>query len=120
MRALSAFFILSLFFLFLNVISIRKSNTPVNSPSSFACGQFSSFCDARKDPTDYWNSIMKGEPMPESIQQLVLHLDPSSPSKEKIKKWHSSSGSVNMDHFRKDFNTRPNAIIYHSHGEPKN
>ncbi|KAI8532964.1 hypothetical protein RHMOL_Rhmol11G0259000 [Rhododendron molle] len=96
MRALSAFFLLSLFFL------------------------FSSFCDARKDPTEYWNSIMKGEPMPESIQQLVLHQDPSSLSKEKIKKWHSSSGSVNMDHFRTDFDTRPNAIIYHSHGEPKN
>ncbi|KAH7834493.1 hypothetical protein Vadar_016618 [Vaccinium darrowii] len=96
MRALSAFFLLSLLFL------------------------FSSSCDARKDPADYWKSIMKGEPMPEKIQRLVFHQDPSSLSKEKIKKWCSSSAIINMEHFRKDFDTSPNLIIYHSGAEPRN
>ncbi|KAH7835790.1 hypothetical protein Vadar_029895 [Vaccinium darrowii] len=82
--------------------------------------KFSSSYDARKDPADYWKSIMKGDPMPEKIQQLVFLQDPSSLSEEKIKKCCSSSDSINTDHFRKDLDTSPNLISYHSRAEPRN
>ncbi|KAL7206676.1 hypothetical protein ACSBR2_019401 [Camellia fascicularis] len=78
MRTPSAFFLLSLLFLFVN------------------------FSDARNDPEDYWKSTLKGEPMPKAIEELV-HGD------------SSSSETINMEHFNKAFDTRPNHILYHSH-----
>uniref|UniRef100_A0A5B7CBJ7 Putative Organ specific protein n=1 Tax=Davidia involucrata TaxID=16924 RepID=A0A5B7CBJ7_DAVIN len=80
---------------------------------------FANLMDARKDPKDYWKSIMKGEPMPKAIEDLV-HLDPpaSDLSNEK-KELHTPSETINMNRFIKDFDTRPNVIIYHSHVKPK-
>ncbi|XP_052194257.1 organ-specific protein P4 [Diospyros lotus] len=87
MRAPSAaFFLISLIFLFANL------------------------SDARKDPEDYWKSIMKEEAMPEAIQEL-LQKDPSSSSSEE-----KNEPSTNMEHFIKDFDPKPNVILYHKHG----
>ncbi|CAL5378585.1 unnamed protein product [Camellia sinensis] len=74
----SAFFLLSLLFLFVN------------------------FSNARNDPADYWTSMMKGEPIPKAIEELVYGDS-------------SSSETINMEHFNKAFDTRPNHILYHSH-----
>ncbi|KAA8545957.1 hypothetical protein F0562_020592 [Nyssa sinensis] len=65
---------------------------------------FANLMDARKNPEDYWKRVMKGEPMPKAIQDLV-NQDPASLSNEKKE-------------FKKDFDTRASAIIYHSHVEP--
>ncbi|CAL5329113.1 hypothetical protein CsSME_00009428 [Camellia sinensis var. sinensis] len=45
---------------------------------------------------------MKGKPIPKAIEELV-HGD------------SSSSETINMEHFNKAFDTRPNHILYHSH-----
>ncbi|KAI3446092.1 hypothetical protein Pfo_002757 [Paulownia fortunei] len=63
---------------------------------SFAC-----ITDARKDPRDYWKSKMNGEPMPKAIADLY-HQNPAS-------------DSTNLDRFVRNFETKPNVIIYHSH-----
>ncbi|KAL7246720.1 hypothetical protein ACSBR2_001765 [Camellia fascicularis] len=91
MRSPSAFFLLFLLFLFLNL------------------------SNARKDPEDYWKKVMKGEPMPKAIEELV-HGNPMASEK----KWEASSHeAINVAHFKKDFDTRPIAIIYHRHDETK-
>ena len=46
--------------------------------------QFFNVGDGRKDPVEYWKSVMKGEPMPEAIEELV-HED-WSPLSEGTKK----------------------------------
>ncbi|KAG6779506.1 hypothetical protein NC652_011547 [Populus alba x Populus x berolinensis] len=56
--------------------------------------------DARKEPREYyWKSMMKDQPMPESIKDLFVQ-DPA--------------GAGKLNHFVKDFDTRHTAIIYHS------
>ncbi|KAI7980217.1 hypothetical protein LOK49_Contig180G00020 [Camellia lanceoleosa] len=77
-RTPSAFFLLSLLFLFVN------------------------FSNARNDPADYWKSMMKGKPIPKAIEEVV-HGD------------SSSSETINMEHFNKAFDSRPNHILYHGH-----
>ncbi|KAL5562638.1 hypothetical protein UlMin_032385 [Ulmus minor] len=62
---------------------------------------------ARKDVGDYWKNIMKDQPIPEAIKDLFHEDEPSLPSSSKT------------DRFVKDFDIRPNLIIYHSHSEPK-
>ncbi|KAL0422736.1 UNVERIFIED_CONTAM: hypothetical protein Slati_3296500 [Sesamum latifolium] len=56
--------------------------------------------DARKDPRDYWQSRMDGELMPKSITDLLPASD--DPRKD-------------SDRFVRNFETKPNVIIYHSH-----
>uniref|UniRef100_A0A2N9IKT7 Organ specific protein n=1 Tax=Fagus sylvatica TaxID=28930 RepID=A0A2N9IKT7_FAGSY len=63
--------------------------------------------DARKDTGDYWKSIMKDQPIPEAIKDLI-HQDPPY-----------LSDATKKDHFVKDFDVKPNAIIYHPHVAPK-
>ncbi|XP_041015853.1 organ-specific protein P4 [Juglans microcarpa x Juglans regia] len=63
--------------------------------------------DARRDPGDYWKSIMKDQPIPEAIKGL-LHRDLP----------YASDARENV-HFLKDFDVTPNAIIYHAHVEDK-
>ncbi|KAF5448801.1 hypothetical protein F2P56_029300 [Juglans regia] len=63
--------------------------------------------DAREEPGDYWKSIMKDQPIPEAIKTL-FHRD--SP--------HLSE-SIKKDHFLRDFDVTPNAIIYHARVEGK-
>ena len=64
---------------------------------------------ARKDVGDYWKSIMKDQPIPDSIRDLFHDQDlPSLP------------GSTKQDRFVRDFDVRPNLIIYHSgHSQPE-
>nr|GMD12948.1 dehydrodolichyl diphosphate synthase complex subunit nus1 isoform X1 [Ipomoea batatas] len=57
--------------------------------------------EARRDPGEYWDAMMNGDPMPKVITDLLfINQDPSSSLKDK---------------FIRDFNIKPNLIIYHSH-----
>ncbi|XP_059651150.1 uncharacterized protein LOC132298815 [Cornus florida] len=67
--------------------------------------------DGRKEAADYWKSIMKEEPMPKAIQDLVGG-DPSSFSNENTIKGHTE---LSESKFTKDFDTTPINILYHSH-----
>ncbi|KAH7852793.1 hypothetical protein Vadar_029257 [Vaccinium darrowii] len=76
------------------------------------------FGDARKDPiaADYWKSMMRGSPIPRAIEEVLVHDQDgeTSVSKQKEKKlWDPSQ--TNMAHFRRDFETTHNVLIYHSH-----
>nr|GLL28480.1 dehydrodolichyl diphosphate synthase complex subunit nus1 isoform X2 [Ipomoea trifida] len=57
--------------------------------------------EARRDPGEYWDAMMNGDPMPKAITDLLfVNQDSSSSSK---------------DRFVRDFDIKPNLIIYHSH-----
>lgn len=58
---------------------------------------------ARKEPVDYWKSIMKEQPIPEALKNL-LHLH-----------YRQSDYQKNGNLFVKDFDMKPSAIIYHTH-----
>ncbi|CAK9142584.1 unnamed protein product [Ilex paraguariensis] len=68
---------------------------------------FANLSNARKEPGEYWNSIMNGEPMPKAIKDLLLHQDPASQS--------TTSETMNLKPFIRDFDSRPSVIIYHTH-----
>jgi len=51
---------------------------------------------ARKDMGDYWKNMMNGQPMPEAIKDLI--------AQDAVK-----------DHFIREFDIRPNVILYHTH-----
>ncbi|RVX12317.1 hypothetical protein CK203_010692 [Vitis vinifera] len=74
--------------------------------------------DGRESPGEYyWKGMMKDQPMPEAVKELVDDPDFSFVSQENC---HTScSGARERDHFVKDFDSRPNGIIYHGHVEPK-
>lgn len=58
-----------------------------------------SFNHARKDPAgDYWKMMMKDQPIPEVIRDLMI-----------------LPGSRDSHLFVEDFDIRPNIIIYHTH-----
>ncbi|KAL6531834.1 hypothetical protein OROMI_028197 [Orobanche minor] len=57
--------------------------------------------DARKDPGEYWESVMKGEKMPKAIANLLGQ--------------NSASDFSNTNKFTTNFDTKPNLIIYHNH-----
>ncbi|KAF8032294.1 hypothetical protein BT93_D1267 [Corymbia citriodora subsp. variegata] len=63
---------------------------------------FAEVNDARKSPGDYWKKIMKDQPMPEPIRDLIR-----------------LRNEENAIKFVRDFDTGPNVIIYHSHGDAK-
>ncbi|KAI4295539.1 hypothetical protein L6164_035578 [Bauhinia variegata] len=63
---------------------------------------FANISYARKDLEEYWKNMMKGQPMPGAIKDLLVQ-DPQSESDE-IK-----------NPFISDFNVKPSVIIYHSH-----
>ncbi|KAH7851446.1 hypothetical protein Vadar_011681 [Vaccinium darrowii] len=79
------------------------------------------FGDARKDPiaADYWKSMMKGKPMPKAIEEVLVHDHDgeTSVSKQKEKKMLDPS-QINMAHFKMDFETTRNELIYHSLNKP--
>ncbi|CAL0334151.1 unnamed protein product [Lupinus luteus] len=56
---------------------------------------------ARQHQGEYWKNIMKEQPMPETIKDLLVQdlqvLD------------------IGKDHFIRDFDIRPNVILYHTH-----
>ncbi|GMI87953.1 hypothetical protein HRI_002464600 [Hibiscus trionum] len=64
---------------------------------------FANLNHARKEPRDYWNSVMKDQPMPEAIKGL-LHQDQAS----------AMDSGKKMNNFVKDFDSRHSFIIYHS------
>ncbi|KAG5124009.1 hypothetical protein AAZX31_11G117100 [Glycine max] len=59
---------------------------------------------ARKDMGDYWKNMMNGQPMPEAIKDLLVQ-DPQVSDAMK-------------DHFIRDFDIKPNVILYHTHVVP--
>ncbi|KAI3448047.1 hypothetical protein Pfo_004712 [Paulownia fortunei] len=63
---------------------------------------FAYVTDARKDPGDYWKSMMNAETMPKAITDL-FHQNSASDS------------NMETDRFVRNFDTKPNVIIYHSH-----
>lgn len=65
--------------------------------------QLVSFNQARKDPAgDYWKMVMKDQPMPEAIKGLMIR-----------------AGTGDSHRFVKDFDIKPNVIIYHAHPDHK-
>ncbi|XP_057995933.1 uncharacterized protein LOC110664011 isoform X2 [Hevea brasiliensis] len=70
----------------------------------FCLSSFISLNYARKLPEDYWKSVMKDQPIPEAIRGLLVQ-DPLVAS---------VPGSDKINHFVKDFDTRPIAVIYQS------
>ncbi|MED6185012.1 hypothetical protein PIB30_052929 [Stylosanthes scabra] len=64
-------------------------------------------CHGRTDQGEYWKNVMDGQIMPEAIKDLVAedHPQVSSPS----------NAGKNKNQFRKDFDIKPNVILYHSH-----
>ncbi|KAI5577248.1 hypothetical protein BDE02_09G100400 [Populus trichocarpa] len=61
---------------------------------------------ARKEPREnYWKSMTKDQPIPGAIRDLFVQ-DPAA-------------GADKMNHFVTDFDTKHNAIIYHSHEKDK-
>lgn len=59
---------------------------------------------ASKDIRDYWKNAMNGQPMPEAIKDLI-----DIPMESDTRK----------DHFTRDFDIKPNVILYHTHVVPK-
>ncbi|AES89076.1 DUF2775 family protein [Medicago truncatula] len=55
---------------------------------------------ARKDLGGYWKNMMNDQPMPEAIKELVQNQEVS-------------------DDFIRDFDVKPNVILYHTHVESK-
>ncbi|XP_039068497.1 uncharacterized protein LOC120214738 [Hibiscus syriacus] len=66
---------------------------------------FANLIHARKEPGEYWRSLMKDQPMPEAIKGL-LHEDPTGSGKK-------------VKHFVKDFDSRHSLILYHNRPESK-
>ncbi|KAI3497322.1 hypothetical protein L1887_39848 [Cichorium endivia] len=60
--------------------------------------------DAREGPKEYWRSVMKDEPMPKAIQDVLME-DPNGSNDKENKKAR----------FTRNFDTKANLIIYHSH-----
>ncbi|GLT96937.1 hypothetical protein SLE2022_145280 [Rubroshorea leprosula] len=66
---------------------------------------------ARKGHRGYWESILDGEPIPDSIKELFRQ-DQSSLDGD------DHSTQMKMDRFIRNFDVSPNLIIYHvAHGE---
>ncbi|KAL7082710.1 hypothetical protein ACP275_14G118600 [Erythranthe tilingii] len=57
---------------------------------------FACVTEARPSPGEYWKSKMNGEAMPKALTDVV------------------SDSDAKTSRFVKDFNTKPNVIIYHS------
>jgi hypothetical protein len=55
---------------------------------------------ATKDPGEYWKNMMKGVAMPEAIKELIQD---------------TQATYVGKDRFMRDFDVKPNAILYHTH-----
>lgn len=54
---------------------------------------------ARRGPEEYWKSTMSDEDMPKTMRDLM------SPN--------PTSDSIDLDRFVRNFETKPNVIIYH-------
>ncbi|OIT02417.1 PREDICTED: organ-specific protein P4-like [Nicotiana attenuata] len=72
----------------------------------FSLALYTNNTDARKDPGEYWRGVMKDEPMPEAIKNL-MHRHSVLQSKEKTDCYTSSSIGGEA------FEPRPNLSVYH-------
>ncbi|XP_019249002.1 PREDICTED: organ-specific protein S2-like [Nicotiana attenuata] len=78
----------------------------------FSLALYTNKTDARKDPGEYWRGVMKYEPMPEAIKNLMpRHSVPLS--KEKTDCYTSSSVGGEA------FEPRPNLSVYHDDAKMK-
>nr|XP_009800566.1 PREDICTED: uncharacterized protein LOC104246454 [Nicotiana sylvestris] len=57
---------------------------------------------ARSDPEEYWKSVMNGDPMPKALTDLLHNQYQDFPVER------------NKDRFLRDFDLKPNIIIYHN------
>ncbi|CAL5378579.1 unnamed protein product [Camellia sinensis] len=64
--------------------------------------------DARKDQGEYWQVIMKDQPMPEAIEGLIIHGARSAANNNQL-----VNDSAEKKAFVKDFEPRPNVSAYH-------
>ncbi|XP_016193150.1 uncharacterized protein LOC107634084 [Arachis ipaensis] len=55
---------------------------------------------------EYWKKMIKGQSMPEAIKEILVVEDPQI---------SSSDSSRTKDNFIRDFDIKPNVILYHSH-----
>ncbi|GAB4853912.1 hypothetical protein Ancab_018121 [Ancistrocladus abbreviatus] len=85
MKPASAFFVLSLLLLIL--------------------GQSVSQINGKKGPEEYWKDVVKDQDMPEAIKGLLKQDEEVGAE--------SSSGKKTRYHFKRNFDARPIAIIYH-------
>ncbi|KAK4741129.1 hypothetical protein SAY87_024717 [Trapa incisa] len=78
-------------------------------PAVLSLLQLSCSIDARKEPAaaEYWKMVMKEDPMPQAISNLI-NARGEEPSASVGDRRSSSM-------FVRDFDVRPNVIIYHSH-----
>ncbi|KAF3435593.1 hypothetical protein FNV43_RR22684 [Rhamnella rubrinervis] len=71
--------------------------------------------ESRKDPAEYWRSVMKEQPMPEAIHGLVHDSDsalvPKRQRSNEEKNTNCHEKEVNS--FGDDFEPRPNVSKYH-------
>ncbi|KAL0454184.1 UNVERIFIED_CONTAM: hypothetical protein Slati_0757600 [Sesamum latifolium] len=58
---------------------------------------------ARNDPGAYWKSAVDGDQMPKAITDLLVH--------------DQTDLNTKTDGFVRDFDTKANVIIYHSHDD---
>ncbi|KAK6916550.1 Organ specific protein [Dillenia turbinata] len=80
--------------------------------------QFAGIINARNSPAEYWKAVMNDQPMPEAIKGLI-NQDPATVLSDENEDCHTSSKMKKGDWFVREFETRPNVIIYHRHEEPK-
>lgn len=63
---------------------------------------------ATKDLGGYWKNMMKGQPMPEAIKALI----------DQNPLPRASAAGNHKDRFIRDFDVKPNVILYHTHVVP--
>ena len=73
--------------------------------------QLANTIDARPDPGEYWQGVMKDQPMPEAIQGLIHQGGSVSPVSNKKRDCHTSTDAKEKP-FVKDFEPRPNLSAY--------
>ncbi|XP_070052706.1 uncharacterized protein [Nicotiana tomentosiformis] len=82
----------------MEVVSQRRKKKPFKR---WALG-FITFGYARNDPKEYWKSAMNGDPMPKALTDLLHNQYQDFPVER------------NKDRFLRDFDLKPNIIIYHN------
>ena len=80
--------------------------------------QLASTIDARKDLEEYWRIVMKGQPMPESIQDLLAVDRAASNTNENADQKSNplilsdNAQPSEVESLAKNFNPRPNVLAY--------
>ncbi|KAK6946219.1 Organ specific protein [Dillenia turbinata] len=85
---------------------------------TFSVLLFAGIINARNTPGEYWKAVMNDQTMPEAIKGLI-NQDLATVLSDEKEDCHPSSKMKKGDWFVREFETKPNVIIYHSHEEPK-